>query len=153
MVDVTDSEQWVEDRNQDGLRQDFSSEELTDEIKVSIKLHSEKNLRLFADITFFKLGDIEEFLKACLAHFKQGSSEDRVFHGLDRLLKVLQFKLQLDHLFAKFSVEDAVLLLNLSLAEDVVDDCLEDVISDFFRCEFEVFTVLNAFFLAFFTSF
>ena len=152
VVDITDSEQRVEDRDEDCLWQDFSSVKLTDEIEVSIELDSEKDLCLFADITLLQLGDIEELLKALLAYFKECSSKDGVFHGLNCLLQVLKLKLEFNHLFAELSIENTIFLFNLGLAEDVVDDGFKDILPDFFGSQLEFFTVINAFILTLLTS-
>ena len=79
VVDITDSEQRVEDRDEDCLWQDFSSVKLSDEIEVSIELDSEKDLCLFADVALLQLGDIEELLKALLAYFKECSPKMESF--------------------------------------------------------------------------
>jgi hypothetical protein len=89
---------------------------------------------------------IEELFEAGLAHIKETLSENRIFHVGELGLFTSKGKFKFNFSFAEFSVENGVLLLELSLSEDILDNCVKYLLVNLFTV-FKlmlIFVVLDA---------
>jgi hypothetical protein len=89
---------------------------------------------------------IEELFEAGLAHIKETLSENGIFHVGELGLFTSKGKFKFNFSFAEFSVENGVLLLELSLSEDILDNCVKYLLVNLFTV-FKlmlIFVVLDA---------
>jgi hypothetical protein len=95
---------------------------------------------------------IEELFEACLAYIEQTLSEYGILHVRHLVLFTSEGKFKLNFSFAEFSVENGILLLELSLSEDVLDNCVQHILVNLFAV-FQlmlIFVILNALIFALF---
>lgn len=128
-VVVGDAQKGLEHLEYHIVWQQSSSVELAYKVQVSEQLLVEKQLLLHAFLTLLLFFIIEEFFKADSALRDEQLSELGPLDVLHVQVDVEQLELKSDQLLANFSVKDGVLLLNLSLPEDVLHNDIQDVFS------------------------
>ena len=138
------TEEHVKDRDNNGLLEEFATEELTYELDVA----QEASLETENFILILALKELqgllgEELVETGTAVRQQGLAEERASNVLLCSRKASKAKLQSDNFLAKLSIENAILLFVLSLSEDGLNDDLEVLLAQILvgKCRVQLFVV------------
>jgi hypothetical protein len=138
------TEEHVKDRDNNGLLEEFATEELTYELDVA----QEAGLETEDFLLILALKELqgllgEELVETGTAVRQQGLAEERASNVLLCSRKASKAKLQSDNFLAKLSIENAILLFVLSLSEDGLNDDLEVLLAQILvgKCRVQLFVV------------